>query len=86
MRPRTLTDPGVLILSRFAGAAEQMKEALIVNPYDIEEMADSIKVALEMGLTERQGAVRGAARRRAPPRHIRMVPLLPKYSRRRGTA
>ena len=47
-------DPGVLILSRFAGAAEQMKEALIVNPYDVEEMAKSIKVALEMGLTERQ--------------------------------
>jgi trehalose 6-phosphate synthase len=47
-------DPGVLILSRFAGSAEQMKEALIVNPYDVEEMAKSIKVALEMGLTERQ--------------------------------
>jgi trehalose 6-phosphate synthase len=47
-------DPGVLILSRFAGAAEQMKQALIVNPYDVEEMADTIKVALEMGLQERQ--------------------------------
>ena len=54
-------DPGVLILSRFAGAAEQMKEALIVNPYDVEEMADNIKVALEMGLTERQERHRGAA-------------------------
>jgi trehalose 6-phosphate synthase len=47
-------DPGVLILSRFAGAAEQMKQALIVNPYDVEEMADTIKIALEMGLQERQ--------------------------------
>jgi trehalose 6-phosphate synthase len=47
-------DPGALILSRFAGAAEQMKQALIVNPYDVEEMADTIKVALEMGLQERQ--------------------------------
>jgi trehalose 6-phosphate synthase len=47
-------DPGVLILSRFAGAAEQMKRALIVNPYDVEEMADTIKIALEMGLQERQ--------------------------------
>jgi len=47
-------DPGVLLLSRFAGAAEQMKQALIVNPYDVEEMADAIKVALEMGLQERQ--------------------------------
>jgi trehalose 6-phosphate synthase len=49
-----IDDPGVLILSRFAGAAEQMKEALIVNPYDVEEMSKTIKVALEMGLTERQ--------------------------------
>jgi trehalose 6-phosphate synthase len=47
-------DPGVLILSRFAGAAEQLKQALIVNPYDVEEMADTIKVALEMGLQERR--------------------------------
>jgi trehalose 6-phosphate synthase len=47
-------DPGVLMLSRFAGAAEQLKQALIVNPYDVEEMADAIKVALEMGLEERR--------------------------------
>ncbi len=47
-------DPGVLILSRFAGAAEQMKEALIVNPYDVEDMADAIKAALDMGQTERR--------------------------------
>jgi trehalose 6-phosphate synthase len=42
------------MLSRFAGAAEQLKQALIVNPYDVEEMADAIKVALEMGLEERR--------------------------------
>lgn len=47
-------DPGVLILSRFAGAAEQLKDALIVNPYDIDEMASAIKTALEMPLEERQ--------------------------------
>jgi trehalose 6-phosphate synthase len=47
-------DPGVLILSRFAGAAEQLKRALIVNPYDIEEMADTIKIAIDMGLEERK--------------------------------
>ncbi|MEE8098602.1 MAG: trehalose-6-phosphate synthase, partial [Hyphomicrobium sp.] len=47
-------DPGVLILSRFAGAAEQLTEALIVNPYNIEEMADAIKIALDMGLQERK--------------------------------
>ncbi len=46
-------DPGVLILSRFAGAAAQLKEALLVNPYSAEEMADSIKTALAMGREER---------------------------------
>jgi trehalose 6-phosphate synthase len=46
-------DPGVLILSRFAGAAAQMKAALIVNPYDRDEMADAIQRALTMDLAER---------------------------------
>jgi len=47
-------DPGVLILSKFAGAAEEMTEALIVNPYSIEETADAIRSALEMTLAERR--------------------------------
>jgi len=47
-------DPGILILSRFAGAAEEMREALIVNPYNIDGMADVIRIALEMGLSERR--------------------------------
>ena len=47
-------DPGVLILSKFAGAAEEMTEALIVNPYSIEETADVIRGALEMTLAERR--------------------------------
>lgn len=46
-------DPGVVILSRFAGAAEQLEDALIVNPYNIEEVADAIRRAIEMGRTER---------------------------------
>ena len=47
-------DPGVLILSQFAGAAEQLKEALIVNPYDAEGLAGCIRQALEMPKVERQ--------------------------------
>ncbi len=47
-------DPGVLVLSRFAGAAEQLNEALLVNPYDTSGMADAIERALQMPLTERQ--------------------------------
>jgi trehalose 6-phosphate synthase len=47
------TDPGVLILSRFAGAAEQLTDALIVNPYNVDEIADAIEAALQMGREER---------------------------------
>jgi trehalose 6-phosphate synthase len=39
---------GVLILSRFAGASQELHGALIINPYDIEQTADAIKQALEM--------------------------------------
>lgn len=47
-------DPGVLVLSRFAGAAEQLKEALLVNPYDTEGTAAAIGLALQMPLEERR--------------------------------
>jgi trehalose 6-phosphate synthase len=47
-------DPGVLVLSRFAGAARQMDRALIVNPYDINQIADAIQEALGMPLDERK--------------------------------
>lgn len=46
-------DPGVLILSRFAGAAETMHEALIVNPYNLPEVAEAMVTALEMPRKER---------------------------------
>ena len=47
-------DPGVLVLSRFAGAAEQMGEALLVNPFSREELSDAIQRALTMPLAERK--------------------------------
>jgi len=46
-------DPGVLVLSVFAGAAAQMREAVLVNPYSAEEMADAIVTALSMPREER---------------------------------
>ncbi len=48
------SDPGVLVLSRFAGAARELDAALIVNPYDIDGMADAIAQGLEMSLDERR--------------------------------
>jgi trehalose 6-phosphate synthase len=47
-------DPGVLMLSRFAGAARQMTDAVIVNPYSREELAEGIKLSLSMPLEERK--------------------------------
>lgn len=47
-------DPGVLILSRFAGAARQLPDALLVNPHDPDAMADAMDTALRMELPERQ--------------------------------
>ena len=47
------TDPGVLILSRFAGAAEDMTDALIVNPFDPDEIAEAMHESLLMPLSER---------------------------------
>ena len=44
---------GVLILSQFAGASRELKDAIIVNPYDIEEMADAINEALSLPASER---------------------------------
>jgi trehalose 6-phosphate synthase len=46
-------DPGVLVLSRFAGAAGQLREALLVNPNSAEEIAEALKRALNMGKAER---------------------------------
>jgi trehalose-6-phosphate synthase len=45
---------GVLILSQFTGAARELRDALLVNPYDIEQTAEAIRVALEMEPEEKQ--------------------------------
>jgi len=47
-------DPGVLVLSKFAGAANELDTALLVNPHDIDCMARTIAVALSMPLLERR--------------------------------
>jgi trehalose 6-phosphate synthase len=47
-------DPGVLVLSQFAGAAAELDGAIIVNPHEPEAMARAIRTALEMPLIERR--------------------------------
>jgi trehalose 6-phosphate synthase len=45
---------GVLILSIFTGAAQELRDALQVNPYDLDQTAEAIRIALEMDLDEKQ--------------------------------
>src|SRR5947207_9144710 len=47
-------EQGVLILSRFTGASHELTDALVVNPYDTEELAESIHRAMEMSPEERR--------------------------------
>jgi trehalose-6-phosphate synthase len=51
-------ESGVLILSQFTGASKELRDALIVNPYDIEEMAEAIHVALEMSVAEQKARMK----------------------------
>lgn len=47
-------DPGVLVLSKFAGASSQLDGALIVNPFDLDALAEALVLALDMSRAERQ--------------------------------
>jgi trehalose 6-phosphate synthase len=47
-------DPGVLVLSEFAGAAKQLDAALLVNPHDIDSVVDAMMRALTMPIAERR--------------------------------
>ena len=51
---QTPDNPGVLVLSRFAGAAHDLDGAIIVNPYDVDEVANALHSALKMPRRERQ--------------------------------
>ena len=56
-------DPGVLVLSAFAGAAKELDAALLVNPHDIDGMARQIALALGMSVEERRERWRAMVRR-----------------------
>ena len=47
-------EEGALILSQFTGASRELPDAIIVNPYDTEQMSEAIRLALEMDPNERQ--------------------------------
>ena len=77
-------EQGVLVLSQFTGAARELTEALIVNPYDVEETADALHRAVD-------DAGRRAARAHGEPAHdgarVQRLPLgRPHADRRRPGA
>jgi trehalose 6-phosphate synthase len=47
-------NPGMLVLSTLAGASHELKDAVLVNPYDVDDVADGINRALTMSLDERR--------------------------------
>jgi trehalose-6-phosphate synthase len=49
-----LGDSSVLVLSEFAGAAQELTDALLVNPYDVDQIARRLKEAIEMPLEEKR--------------------------------
>jgi trehalose 6-phosphate synthase len=49
---------GVLVLSRFAGASRELRDALVVNPYDTEQMAEAVRLALEMSPEDKASRMR----------------------------
>jgi trehalose 6-phosphate synthase len=55
-------ESGVLILSIFTGAAHELRDALQVNPYDIDQMAEAIRVGLEMDPDQKQARMRNMRR------------------------
>ena len=53
---------GVLVLSQFTGAARELTEALIVNPYDLDEASDALAAALRMPPDEQRERMRSMRR------------------------
>ncbi len=51
-------EQGALILSRFTGASRELRDAVIVNPYDTEQLAEALRVALEMDPDDRRARMR----------------------------
>jgi trehalose 6-phosphate synthase len=51
-------EDGVLVLSQFAGPACELRDALVVNPYDVEQLAESLQTAIEMSPGERRSRMR----------------------------
>jgi len=92
-------EDGVLILSTFAGASQELPEAVLVNPFDVNETADAMEIAMRMGREERRSRMslmrrtvkennvyRWAGRMLMDAARIRQRQSLPSARRRTGTS
>jgi trehalose-6-phosphate synthase len=92
-------DDGVLILSTFAGASRELTEAVLINPFDVNETAEAMVIAMRMGREERRNRMslmrqtvkernvyRWAGRMLMDAAHIRQRQNLPRMTRRHGTS
>jgi len=91
-------EDGVLILSTFAGASRELAEAVLINPFDVNETADAMEIAMRMGRDERRDRMslmrrtvkennvyRWAGRMLMDAARIRQRQSLPSVKRRYGT-
>jgi trehalose 6-phosphate synthase len=69
-------EEGVLVLSEFTGAARELTDALIVNPFDVDRMSDALAVALTMPLSEQQRRMRRMRRQVADHNIYRWAGML----------
>jgi trehalose 6-phosphate synthase len=53
-----LDDTGVLLLSEFTGAADEMRSAMLVNPYDVDGLAGAMRAALELPVDQQKHSMR----------------------------
>jgi trehalose-6-phosphate synthase len=92
-------EDGVLILSTFAGASRELTEAVLVNPFDVNETADAMEIAMSMGREERRNRMslmrrtvkennvyRWAGRMLMDAARVRQRQSLPAAKRRTGTS
>ncbi len=92
-------EDGVLILSTFAGASRELTEAVLVNPFDVNETADAMEIAMSMGRDERRNRMslmrrtvkeknvyRWAGRMLMDAARVRQRQSLPAAKRRTGTS
>jgi trehalose-6-phosphate synthase len=92
-------EDGVLILSTFAGASQELTEAVLVNPFDVNETADAMEIAMRMGREERRSRMslmrrtvkennvyRWAGRMLMDAARIRQRQKLPSATQRAGTS